>query len=141
MKWKGRRQSDNVDDRRGRSSKGTVIAGGGTIGIIILLLQLFGGETGQMIAPVLEQMNDTTVTEKSSTEDLTSEEIELGNFAKRSWLILKIFGLKSLRKIILALIQCPKWYYFLRWYILNVVALVQPPVHFIVQLTKLYTWI
>lgn len=82
MKWKGRRQSDNVDDRRGRSSKGTVIAGGGTIGIIILLLQLFGGETGQMIAPVLEQMNDTTVTEKSSTEDLTSEEIELGNFAK-----------------------------------------------------------
>lgn len=32
MKWKGRRQSDNVDDRRGRSSKGTVIAGGGTIG-------------------------------------------------------------------------------------------------------------
>lgn len=64
MKWKGRRQSDNVDDRRGRSSKGTVIAGGGTIGIIILLLQLFGGETGQMIAPVFEQMNDTTVTEK-----------------------------------------------------------------------------
>lgn len=44
MKWKGRRQSDNVDDRRGRSSKGTVIAGGGTIGIIILLLQLFEGK-------------------------------------------------------------------------------------------------
>lgn len=141
MKWKGRRQSDNVDDRRGRSSKGTVIAGGGTIGIIILLLQLFGGETGQMIAPVLEQMNDTTVTEKSSTEDLTSEEIELGNFAKTVLADTEDIWTKIFKENNLGTYQCPKWYYFLRWYILNVVALVQPPVHFIVQLTKLYTWI
>lgn len=46
MKWKGRRQSDNVDDRRGMGSKGKVIAGGGLIGIVILLLNAFGGETG-----------------------------------------------------------------------------------------------
>ena len=39
MKWQGRRKSDNVEDRRGMSSKGKVVAGGGLIGIIILLVQ------------------------------------------------------------------------------------------------------
>jgi predicted metalloprotease len=32
MKWKGRRQSDNVEDRRGMSSVKTVV-GGGIIGL------------------------------------------------------------------------------------------------------------
>ena len=36
MKWQGRRQSDNVEDRRGMSSGGKVVAGGGILGIIIL---------------------------------------------------------------------------------------------------------
>ena len=29
MKWKGRRQSDNVEDRRGMSGGGKAIVGGG----------------------------------------------------------------------------------------------------------------
>ena len=37
MKWIGRRQSDNVEDRRGMSSGGKTVVGGGIIGIIILL--------------------------------------------------------------------------------------------------------
>jgi uncharacterized protein len=37
MLWKGRRQSDNVDDRRGMSG-GKMAAGGGALGIIILLI-------------------------------------------------------------------------------------------------------
>lgn len=37
MLWKGRRESGNVDDRRGMSG-GKVAAGGGVIGIIILLI-------------------------------------------------------------------------------------------------------
>jgi predicted metalloprotease len=47
MKWQGRRQSDNVEDRRSISGGGKAIIGGGVIGIIVLLLNLFGGETGQ----------------------------------------------------------------------------------------------
>ena len=41
MKWSGRRQSENMEDRRGMSSGGKTIVGGGIIGIIILLLNVF----------------------------------------------------------------------------------------------------
>lgn len=81
MKWKGRRQSDNVEDRRGMSTGGKAIVGGGALGIIILLLQMFGGETGQMVAPVLEQMNKGQQTEQVQERQLTASEIELGEFA------------------------------------------------------------
>lgn len=81
MKWQGRRQSDNVEDRRGMSSKGKVVAGGGIIGIIVLLLQIFGGDTGKMVAPVLEQMNQQPTTQQTEQRELTTEEKELGQFA------------------------------------------------------------
>ena len=78
MKWLGRRQSGNVEDRRGMGMK--TLAGGGIIGIIVLLLNLFGGETGQQIAPILEQINQTTQMSNSTQRELSTEEIELGNF-------------------------------------------------------------
>lgn len=81
MKWKGRRQSDNVEDRRGLSTGKKAIVGGGALGIIIILLQLFGGETGQNLAPVLEQLNQGQQTEQVQERQLTAEEIELGEFA------------------------------------------------------------
>ena len=37
MKWEGRRQSDNLEDRRGMGNTGKVIAGGGALGLIFLL--------------------------------------------------------------------------------------------------------
>jgi predicted metalloprotease len=36
MKWKGRRQSDNVEDRRGMSSGGKTLAGGGIVAYNII---------------------------------------------------------------------------------------------------------
>jgi len=80
MKWLGRRQSDNVEDRRGLSG-GKVIAGGGVIGIIILLLNVFGGETGQQIAPILEQMQGGQ-TQTEAAAPLSKEDEEMGNFVK-----------------------------------------------------------
>lgn len=76
MKWKGRRESGNMDDRRGMGSSGKVIAGGGIIGVIILLINMFGGSELQNLTPVLEQFNDnqTTTTERA----LTEEELEQG---------------------------------------------------------------
>ena len=47
MKWQGRRQSGNLDDRRGMSTTGKVVGGGGVIALIVIALQFFGGETGQ----------------------------------------------------------------------------------------------
>ncbi|MFH6970933.1 KPN_02809 family neutral zinc metallopeptidase [Flavobacterium petrolei] len=81
MKWSGRRQSDNVEDRRGMSSGGKTIIGGGIIGIIILLLNTFGGENAQMLTPILEQINQgqSTPTEQ---RDLTAKEIEEQQFIK-----------------------------------------------------------
>lgn len=81
MKWIGRRQSDNVEDRRGMSSGGKVIAGGGAIGVIILLLQLFGGENGQMIGNILQQTQGQQ-TEQVANEPLTQEDKQLGDFVK-----------------------------------------------------------
>jgi predicted metalloprotease len=81
MKWIGRRQSDNVEDRRGMSSGGKTILGGGVIGIIILLLNVFGGENAQMITPVLEQFNQQQTTQTESRA-LTPEEEKLGVFPK-----------------------------------------------------------
>jgi uncharacterized protein len=79
MKWQGRRQSDNVEDRRGMSAGGKVVAGGGALGIIILLLNLFGGENAQMITPVLEQMNQQQTTH-ATTSELSEEDKLMGEF-------------------------------------------------------------
>ena len=83
MKWKGNRQSDNVEDRRGMSGGGKVVLGGGALGIIILLLNLFGGENAKMITPMLEQMNQGQQSEQTGEQrELTAQEIETGDFAK-----------------------------------------------------------
>jgi uncharacterized protein len=82
MKWIGNRKSDNVEDRRGMSGGGKAIVGGGALGIIILLLNMFGGENAQMLTPILEQMNQGQQTEQTGEERaLTAQEKEIGDFA------------------------------------------------------------
>lgn len=81
MKWIGRRQSDNVEDRRGMSSGGKVVAGGGFLGVVILLLSIFGGEQVQQFLPALEQLNQNqTTTTTSATQQLSEEDKKLGQF-------------------------------------------------------------
>ena len=45
MLWQGRRESSNVEDRRGISG-GHIVAGGGIVGVIILLVKFFLGGNG-----------------------------------------------------------------------------------------------
>lgn len=80
MKWQGRRKSDNLEDRRGMSSGGKTIVGGGIIGIVILLLNVFGGENAQMLTPILEQMNQGNQGAPTEQRDLTANEIEEQKF-------------------------------------------------------------
>ncbi|KRD12660.1 metalloprotease [Flavobacterium sp. Root901] len=80
MKWLGRRQSDNVEDRRGVSG-GKVAVGGGVIGIIILLLNVFGGETGQTVGSALEQLQGGQ-TQTEAAAPLSKEDKELGDFVR-----------------------------------------------------------
>ncbi|PWA04255.1 KPN_02809 family neutral zinc metallopeptidase [Flavobacterium psychrotolerans] len=79
MKWIGRRQSDNMEDRRGISG-GKVAIGGGVIGIIILLINLFGGQNVQQLTPILEQLQQGQQTEQI-TQELSPEDKEMGEFA------------------------------------------------------------
>lgn len=82
MKWMGRRQSENVEDRRGMSSGGKTVVGGGILGIIILLINVFGGENAQMITPVLEQLNQGQNQQPTEQRDLTKKELEEQAFVK-----------------------------------------------------------
>ncbi len=78
MKWIGRRQSENMEDRRGVSG-GKVAVGGGIIGIIILLINLLGGENAQQLTPVLEQLQQNQ-TVSNPAQELSQADREMGEF-------------------------------------------------------------
>ncbi|HEY0046019.1 MAG TPA: neutral zinc metallopeptidase [Flavobacterium sp.] len=78
MLWKGRRQSGNVDDRRGMSG-GKMVMGGGLVGAIILLISMFsGGDTGAILGGIQEQLQQGQQTETS--QPLSAEDIEMREF-------------------------------------------------------------
>ncbi|MBS1535006.1 MAG: neutral zinc metallopeptidase [Bacteroidetes bacterium] len=79
MKWIGRRQSDHMEDRRGVSG-GKLAVGGGIIGIIILLINVFGGENAQQLAPVLEQLQQNQTVQSSPNQELSAADKEMGEF-------------------------------------------------------------
>lgn len=54
MKWTGRRESTNVEDRRGFSGGGLAV-GGGIIGVIVILVKLFLGGDSSSIPEVMPQ--------------------------------------------------------------------------------------
>lgn len=70
MKWQNRRGSGNVEDRRGFSG-GKVAMGGGVIGVVFLLVQLFlGGNSSDVLNQIEQQVN---VSQQSGTEVPLSE--------------------------------------------------------------------
>ncbi len=82
MKWE-RKKADGFEDRRGMSGGGKAVVGGGIIGIVALLLTMFGGETGQVIGTVLNQTQGTSQSsEQVQTRELSREEITLGQFSE-----------------------------------------------------------
>lgn len=48
MQWRGRRQSSNVEDRRGMSGRGLAVGGGIGGVIMVILYMLLGGNPGEM---------------------------------------------------------------------------------------------
>jgi predicted metalloprotease len=76
MKWGGRRQSDNMEDRRGVSG-GQVAAGGGIIGVIVLLINMFmGGDSSQIINDITNQVQPGSRQEQ--TVELSAHDKEQG---------------------------------------------------------------
>lgn len=77
MEWKGRRQSSNVEDRRGVSGKG-VLTGGGIIGVIVFLIAQFVGVDADTAGQLMNQLEGTQQIE--SSRELTAQEKEVGEF-------------------------------------------------------------
>jgi predicted metalloprotease len=79
MKWLGRRGSDNVEDRRGLSG-GKIAAGGGIIGVIFLIAQMFlGGDSGNVLSQIQNQVLQGG--NGSEQRELTESEKKQGEFA------------------------------------------------------------
>lgn len=77
MRWQGRRESDNVEDRRGMSAGGKVAAGGGLLAVIVIVVQLLmggGGENGNIQIPALPEQNTTQTTQLSPEEEAADNE-------------------------------------------------------------------
>lgn len=78
MKWEGRRQSGNVEDRRGMSG-GKLVAGGGIIGVIILVINMFmGGDNSAILNDIQNQIQQQAPA--GETRELTAEEQKMGEF-------------------------------------------------------------
>jgi len=75
MKWRNRRQSSNVEDRRGRSTPmgglgGKSIMGGGIGLILLLVFALLGGDLGSMLSPQITSPQNVPYEVSQEEEDL-----------------------------------------------------------------------
>jgi len=78
MRWRGERQSDNIEDRRGMSRGGMAI-GGGLGGIVILILALIFKVDPQQL---LQQMPNQTESGTQSSRPTNPQEEELKQFVR-----------------------------------------------------------
>lgn len=69
MRWRGERESSNIDDRRGSGGRRALV-GGGTIGIIILLISIF---TGRDLTGLLNMLPETSPTTQSAPANINRE--------------------------------------------------------------------
>lgn len=72
MLWRGRRESGNVSDRRGFSGSGIAV-GGGVVGLIIYLLNMFlGGDPGQVSNMPYQSSRELSAEEQKADDERAS---------------------------------------------------------------------
>ncbi|WP_039962702.1 neutral zinc metallopeptidase, partial [Rhodopirellula europaea] len=76
MRWRGRRQSDNVEDRR-TSGGGAVVGGGIGVIVIAIIIGLLGGNPQQFLQQAAQQPAPGGA---GGQVELTPQEIEAGEF-------------------------------------------------------------
>ncbi len=82
MRWEGRKQSDNVEDRRGQSGGGGgLIKGGGILGLIIMLIGMYYGVD---LSGVVGSGNETvsTSTQQAPPSNVSQQEAQLNELAR-----------------------------------------------------------
>jgi predicted metalloprotease len=92
MQWLGRRQSDNVDDRRGITG-GHVAVGGGVLGVIFLLAKflLGGGDVNDLQQALPQGQQPEMTTEQKAAENQEAAFVKVV-FADTEDVWSKIFG-------------------------------------------------
>jgi len=76
MLWKGRRQSGNIEDRRGMSGRKIAVGGGlGTLVVAVLYL-LLGGKPDQ----IMENLQMPSDSSSGESQPLSAEDQEMGEF-------------------------------------------------------------
>ncbi|HEX8561979.1 MAG TPA: neutral zinc metallopeptidase [Flavobacterium sp.] len=76
MKWMGRRESSNMEDRRGMSG-GKMAAGGGLIAIVVVIINMFmGGDSAQLLQQIQTQPGVQTEV------PLSEEDQRVGSFVR-----------------------------------------------------------
>jgi uncharacterized protein len=75
MLWRGRRQSTNVEDRRGMG--GGIVAGGGILGVIALLLNFFLGGDGESVNLPMPNQNQPVSAEQQAIDDEHAEFVKV----------------------------------------------------------------
>ncbi|MCQ2288990.1 MAG: neutral zinc metallopeptidase [Muribaculaceae bacterium] len=84
MKLDGRRESTNVEDRRGMSGKAKAGVGGiGGIIIILLMTFLSGGDLGDALQQVGSMTTEQQATGNEEEHEFTPEEQELAKFSRQ----------------------------------------------------------
>lgn len=69
MEWKGRRKSQNVEDRRGIGGK--TLVGGGIGGIVLVLVVMFlGGDPGELLGNLSGEPSNTAYVETEQDKEL-----------------------------------------------------------------------
>jgi predicted metalloprotease len=80
MKWQNRQGSSNVEDRRGfGGAGGKMLFGGGAVGIIFILVQLFLGGDNPELLNQIEQQVSAPQQEQSAAEPLSAQDKEMGD--------------------------------------------------------------
>jgi uncharacterized protein len=81
MKWTGRRESSNVDDRRGLSG-GKIAAGGGVVGIVIYLLYTLLSGNNVDPSQIQQQLTEQTNQSAQLTPEEQKADDERASFVK-----------------------------------------------------------
>ncbi len=81
MRWEGRRQSENVEDRRGMGGP-AVVGGGLGLMILALIVAFLGGDPKKVMQQAQQQQRGGAPAANRGDAELSPEEIQAGEFAK-----------------------------------------------------------
>ncbi len=76
MKWQGRKESDNIEDRRGVSGRQVALGGGGLSIVFLIVALLMGGNPQQLISDFLSTNTATTQTTGEYQESQSEKELK-----------------------------------------------------------------